>query len=222
MPRENRYLFIILGVLFIVVISVPYLWAYENAGGKHHFGGFLLNPIDGNSYLAKMYQGWQGSWKFSLPYTSQPGSGGYLFLIYLALGKFTRLAGGSMLAVFHSARIIGSLLLVISLWNFYRQTLSTRRSRWLAYGLALFGSGLGWLAASFGLFTADFWVAEGYPFLSAYANPHFPTGMAILVWLLSPNGAFYQKSRKIYPYLPAIYIFHGMPATYLNLHFLSS
>lgn len=111
---------------------------------------------------------------------------------------------GSMLAIFHIARIIGSILLVISLGNFYRQTLPTKRSLLLAYGLALFGSGLGWLAASFGLFTADFWVAEGYPFLSAYANPHFPTGIAILVWILSPNDGFYQKSRKFSPYLPVI------------------
>jgi hypothetical protein len=193
-----------LGVVFIVVISVPYLWAYENLDGKHHFGGFLLNPIDGNSYFAKMYQGWQGSWKFTLPYTSEPGSGAYLFLFYLALGNIARLLSESIPVVFHTARIIGSLFLVISLWNFYRQTLSSERSRWLAYGLALFGSGIGWLAASYGLFTADFWVAEGYPFLSAYSNPHFPIGLAILIWLLSPNETFYQKSREIYPNFPEI------------------
>jgi hypothetical protein len=204
MSRKYRLLFIGLGLVFMVMISIPYLWANESAGGDYHFGGFLLNPIDGNSYLAKMYQGWQGSWRYSLPYTSQPGSGGYLFLFYLVLGKITRMISGSMLVVFHSARIIGSILLVISLWNFYRQTLATKRSHMLAFGLALFGSGLGWLASSFGMFTADFWVAEGFPFLSAYANPHFPIGIAILVWILSQNDGFYKKCGKVYPYLPEI------------------
>lgn len=36
-----------------------------------------------------------------------------------------------------------------------------------------------------GIFTADFWVAEAYPFLSAYVNPHFPLGIALLLWLFS-------------------------------------
>jgi hypothetical protein len=204
MLRKERCFFIILGVVFIGIVSLPYLWAYNTAGSDYQFGGFLLNPIDGNSYLAKMYQGWLGSWKFSLPYTSQPGSGGYLFLFYLALGQIARLVNGELLSVYHAARIIGSVILAFSLLNFYRQTLSNRRSLWLAFGLALFGSGLGWLAASFGLFTADFWVAEGYPFLSSYANPHFPLGIAILVWLLSPNLGFIRKCRAVYHYLPEL------------------
>jgi hypothetical protein len=204
MLRKDLLLFIFLGIIFILIISVPYIWADQNAGEDHQFGGFLLNPIDGNSYLAKMYQGSLGEWKFTLPYTFEPGSGGYLFLFYIALGQFTRLVSGSLLTVFHAARIIGSGLLVISLWNFFHQTLPSKRSIWLALSLALFGSGMGWLAASFGLFTADFWVAEGFPFLSAYANPHFPLGIAILIWILTPNQKLAQRMRTIYRYLPEI------------------
>ncbi len=58
---------ILLGALYIVLISARYILAYQDEG--YRFGGFLLNPIDGNTYLAKMYQGWQGSWRFSLPFT---------------------------------------------------------------------------------------------------------------------------------------------------------
>src|SRR3970282_2930738 len=38
-----------------------------------------------------------------------------------------------------------------------------------------------------GEFTSDLWGAEAYPFLSAYANPHFPIGLALVVWLLTPQ-----------------------------------
>ena len=211
MLRKDVFLFLLLGVVFIMLISVPYVWAFNNAGSDHDFGGFLLNPIDGNSYLAKMYQGWLGWWKFSLPYTHQPGSGGYLFLFYLALGQITRLVNGSLLGVFHISRIIGSIILVLSIWNFFHQTMTSRRSLWLAFSLALLGSGLGWVAATYGLFTADFWVAEGYPFLSAYANPHFPLGTAILIWVLSPNREFDQKARKIFRFLPdMLLVFLGL------------
>lgn len=204
MVRKDLLFFLLLGIIFILIISVPYIWADQNDGGDHQFGGFLLNPIDGNSYLAKMYQGKLGEWKFTLPYTYESGAGGYLFLFYLALGHLARLVDGSLIAVFHSARVFSSALLVIILWNFFCQLMPSRRSLWLALSLALFGSGLGWLAASFGLFTADFWVAEGYPFLSAYSNPHFPLGIATMIWILSPNHQFNQRMRIVFHYLPEI------------------
>ncbi len=188
MLRKADTLFVIIvGLLFVGLVTAPYLWAYQSAGNEYEFGGFLLNPIDGNSYLAKMYQGWQGSWRFHLPYTSQVGDGVYLFLYYLALGQFTRLIDGSLQITFHAARIVGSVMLLISIWNFYGRVLPRRSIKWLAFALALFGSGFGWAASFFGLFTSDFWVAEGYPFLSAYANPHFPLGMAIFIWIITPG-----------------------------------
>ena len=188
MLRKADTLFVIsMGILFVVLITAPYLWANQSAGSDYEFGGFLLNPIDGNSYLAKMYQGWQGNWRFQLSYTSQVSEGVYLFLYYLALGQFTRLVDGSLQITFHTARIFGSVLLLLSIWFFYRRVLPKRRITWLVFAIALFGSGFGWAASFFGLFTSDFWVAEGYPFLSAYANPHFPLGMAILIWIITPG-----------------------------------
>jgi hypothetical protein len=38
----------------------------------------------------------------------------------------------------------------------------------------------------FGVVTSDFWVAEAYPFLSSYINPHFCLSLALLLWLLLP------------------------------------
>ena len=188
MLRKADTLFLIsMGLLFVGLITAPYLWGNHSAGNEYEFGGFLLNPIDGNSYLAKMYQGWQGNWRFQLPYTSQVSEGVYIFLYYLALGQFTRLVDGSLQIIFHAARISGSVLLLISIWYLYGRVLPKRRIKWLAFALALFGSGFGWAASFFGLFTSDFWVAEGYPFLSSYANPHFPLGMAILIWIITPG-----------------------------------
>jgi hypothetical protein len=36
---------------------------------------------------------------------------------------------------------------------------------------------------------ADFWVAEAYPFLSSYANPHFPLSLGLLLWILTPPAS---------------------------------
>jgi hypothetical protein len=186
--QANIWFLLIGGLLFIFFISAPFIFADQASGSEYHFGGFLLNPIDGNSYLAKMYQGSLGTWKFKFPYTAEQGDGAYIFLYYLGLGKLAEFLGLSMQFTFHAARFAGAILMLLALWNFFTSILDSTRSKWLAFSLAIFGSGLGWLAALFGAFTADFWVAEGFPFLAAYANPHFPLGLAILVYLLTPAG----------------------------------
>jgi hypothetical protein len=168
--------------ILIIIISVPFVYAQLSGGSNFVFSGFLLNPQDGNSYLAKMQEGWSGSWQFTLPYTAIPGSGTYLFLFYLFLGHLARWLHVPLLIMFHAARVLACacLLWVLSvfLWRFLKMELTSARRTFL---LLAFCSGVGWLAFPLGAFTSDFWVAEAYPFLSSYANPHFPLGLALLL-----------------------------------------
>jgi hypothetical protein len=183
----KKILALIVSGLSLMALTLPYLWAAKSAGTDYRFGGFLLNPIDGNSYLAKMYQGWQGSWTVDLLYTPVVGHGAFLYFgYYLFLGHLARWLGLSLIFVFHSARIAGSLFLFYTLWRFFTRVDPVAFSSGFAYVLAVSGSGFGWIAASLGLFTSDFWVAEAYPFLSGFANPHFPLGLALLVWIITP------------------------------------
>ncbi len=191
--RKEKWIAGVVIAIFMIVITVPYIYANVSTDGSLVFGGFLINPIDGNSYLAKMRQGYEGNWLFTLPYTADPGKGAALNLYYLFLGHLSRLFGGSLIFIFHMARILGALLLSLVLYQFIRRIFAEPDTRLLAFGLILFGSGLGWIATAFGLFTSDFWVSEAYPFLASFANAHFPIGLAIQVWLLTPfvkNDAF--------------------------------
>ncbi len=74
---------VILCSLLAAALILPFLAGQILAGNGHVFGGFLLNPLDGNSYLAKMRLGLEGEWRFRLPYTAEPGEGAYLFLFYI-------------------------------------------------------------------------------------------------------------------------------------------
>ncbi len=187
-PRRERWIVGILILVFLTLITAPFVYALRSADSNHVFGGFLLNPIDGNSYLAKMREGYNGAWLFTLPYTTQPGPGAAINLYYLFLGHAARWLGLPSLIVFHAARLFGGLLLSLAIYRFFRPIFRDPQLRLLAFALALFGSGLGWLALSFGTFTSDFWVAEAYPFLSAFVNAHFPIGLALQIGLLSPLG----------------------------------
>jgi hypothetical protein len=188
----------------VILTTMPYGIATLLGGPDYVFGGFLLNPIDGNSYLAKMYQGWKGAWQFSLPFTAETGNGSYIFLFYIALGHVARLIGFQVIWVFHLARLLASICLGISLNSFYQKHLPDKQMVQFAFPLAVFGAGLGWLALPFSYLTSDYWVAEAYPFLSAYANPHFPLSLALILWLFSLKEPLVSW-RKIFVILLAVF-----------------
>ena len=175
-----------IALITLLLVSLPYLSAILAAGTNYTFGGFLLNPVDGNSYLAKMYQGWRGDWKFTLPYSADPGQGAYLFTFYLLLGHLARWLGAPLLWIFHGARLLGAVALVGMLSQFFNTLFPEGKYRGFACALACLSLGLGWLVFPFGRIASDFWVAEAFPFLSAYVNPHFAWSLALLVWLLMP------------------------------------
>lgn len=185
----------------LLLLSLPYVYAVYISDSFQSFGGFLLNPIDGNSYLAKMRQGFDGAWAFTLPYTAQPGDPAPINLYYIFLGHLARWLHFPLILVFHLARLAGAAALLLALYHFCSRIFEDLRTRWLALGLTSLGSGLGWLALAFGNFTPDFWVAEAYPFLASYANPHFALGLALQVFLLTPlrqSGLFTWQPRAIY------------------------
>jgi hypothetical protein len=196
---RNRYL--ITGAVILLLILLPYLFAQFITGPDTIFGGFLFNPLDGNSYLAKIQQGWAGSWTFTLPYSAQTNGNAYLFLFYLFLGHVARWLGLSTLVIFHLARLCCAAVFLFALQNFFSAIFPDRpRVAYWAFLFSALGSGLGWVAALLGGFTSDFWVAEAYPFLSMYANPHFPLGLAILLWFLTLN--FRSVSKRDFVLLP--------------------
>ena len=179
-------------LIFLLMITAPYLYAANSSDEGKVFGGFLLNPIDGNSYLAKMRQGYEGNWMFTLPYTKDPGEGTAINLYYLFLGHVSRFMSWSLIFTFHLARVLGAFLLSLVTYRLFRTIFAEANSRLIVFALAVLGSGLGWAAAAFGLFTSDFWVAEAYPFLASFANAHFPFGLALQIGLLTP--LFGEKS----------------------------
>jgi len=168
--------------LIVLAASLPYWFAYT-APAPYVFGGILVNPLDGNSYFSKMREGSRGDWLFTLPYTAQPGPGVFIFTYYLFLGHLARWMGAGIELVYHAARVFGGASLLLTAYHFISRFFDSFRERlgvWLLFGL---GSGLGWMAALFGGFTSDLWVAEAIPFLSIFTNSHFCLTAALMLWI---------------------------------------
>jgi hypothetical protein len=179
-----------LGILLLA--SLPYLAGYAAQTPGYRFGGLVFNPIDGNSYLAKMEIGRRGGWLFRLPYTAEPGDGAPVFLFYILLGHVAAWTGAPSILVYHAARLLAGLFLLLILYAFVARFLERPGARLTAWLLIAVGSGLGWAAAAFGGRTSDVWVAEAIVFLSLLANPHFPlaAGLMLMLYLwLAPGLA---------------------------------
>ena len=170
-----------IALLAVLLSSLPYIIAPAFAQTGSTFSGFLINPIDGFSYLAKMRQGADFAFEFRLPYAPEPGTGVVLFVYQLILGGIGGVVHLPLILTYHAARILGTLAMLGSSYLFFSHLLPTGRAKWSAFLLSAFGSGVGWIALPFELLPIDLWVPEAIPFLSAYANAHFPLAMAALI-----------------------------------------
>lgn len=188
-------------VVVFLAILLPFALAVLFSGDEHVFIGFLVNPKDSVTYLAKMYQGWEGTWRFHLPYTAEPGNGAFLFLFYLFLGHLARWLGLPLIIMFHLARLMGAGLLLFMLFRFYKLVFSDNPELFrTAFWLTVVGSGMGWLILALGPLPTDFWVAEAYPFLSMFTNPHFPVGLALMIYsfiLLLDDSASFRTGKLL-------------------------
>jgi len=169
---------------FVAILTTPEGW---------HFAGFLVNPLDGHSYLAKMQQGEAGKWLFHLTYTPEPHAGSFIFTFYLALGHLAALTGLPKILIFHLARLLAGFGLLLTVFRFISRITPHLAEQRLAFVLVFSASGLGWLGVIFDAFPIDLWVPEAFVPYSLYANPHFPLAMMLMLlifeqMLLNPKS----------------------------------
>ncbi len=175
----------ILFALFLLLLIGPYLFAGLQSDAQVVFNGFLQNPQDEYSYLAKIEQGKSGSWLFRLPFTSPDVGRKPLFLYYLFLGHIAKILALSPILIFHVSRIVNSVCLFLTFWLTLPTLAATKKLQisWMMTILC-FGGGLGWLILPAGKIPGDFWIAESFPFLASFTNPHFPLSIALMVWMV--------------------------------------
>lgn len=180
--------FIFWACLALLWANLPYIIGYASSTPQNRFGGFFLYEQDGNSYLAKMRQGAQGAWTFHLPYTSEDEyqSGGFVYPFYLTLGKLGTLGlGGQFL--YHTARLLSSILLLIVLFRFLTRFIQDQR--WLpwAWWLLLFSGGWGLLISYLidpKYVAYELIAPDGFIFSILYGPPHVILGFALLlIWM---------------------------------------
>ena len=187
----------------VVLLTVPYALGYALSEPGTVFSGIIMNPEDTQSYFAKMLQGFEGHWLYTIPFTPEKHDPAFLGGFYIALGHFARWVGLTIEGIWHLARIIAGLFLFMVTFGFIATFLEDRQTRWVAYLLAIFGSGLGWLLFVIqqpywlGVFPVDFKMPEAHLFFSAMTFPHVALGTALVLislWLVYQMGTGHPRS----------------------------
>ncbi|MFQ5946296.1 MAG: hypothetical protein ACE5NC_08615, partial [Anaerolineae bacterium] len=175
---------LVASVTALALTSLPYAFGSLMPTDGLEFGGVLMNVEDSQSYLAKMRQGMEGHLLYQIPYSSEPHSGAFIGGFYLLWGWLARALGGSLGFWWQAARIASALALMVAMYAFVAAHLEGSRRKLLAYLLALFGSGLGWLILPLGgpwflgSQPTDLNVPEAHPFFILMAFPHFSAALA--------------------------------------------
>lgn len=187
-PRSNQWLKIgLLSVIAVLTMQLPYLLGYLTTPPGAAYTGLIMNPEDSQTYFAKLWQGTQGAWLYTIPFTPEAHDGALVGVFYVWLGQAARLLGMSATAVWHTSRILAAVILFWVTFAFIAEFVQARRTRWTAFALALFGSGLGWLLFLLGqpywldAFPVDFKQPGAHLFFTAMTYPHITLGTACIM-----------------------------------------
>jgi len=172
---------LILGAALAAITAIPYLYAYAVQPSGHVFVGFFYLWDDATTYLAKMREGWEGSWAWQNRYTTESSPTAYLFVFWIVLGHVAAVAHLPLIVVFHLARAAAAFALMAGGWLFITHFVADRTARRFAMFFLAFGLGLGlviWAVGKPVVFDGqtealDLRMPELSAFYSVLALPHF-------------------------------------------------
>jgi hypothetical protein len=216
-----------MGLVLAVVTAAPYVYAYAVQPQGHVFMGFFYLGDDANTYLAKMRQGWEGSWAWQNRYTTEASPAAYLFMFWIALGHLAALLNLPLIVAFHLARIAAAFALMGAAWLFICHFIADRSARKFAFVFCAVGLGMGYVIQAFGqpvilghhTDTLDWRMPELTAFYSVLALPHFAwsgvfaaLGVALTLkaiergslWLAVLAGAAWLGQASIHPQMPIL------------------
>jgi len=179
----KRAFYVGLGVLALLLASLPYLVGWLRTPPGLVYSGLVYNVDDSAVYLSWMDQARRGHFFLRNQFSTEAQKGVLFNLFFLLLGNVVRFTGLAPAVVYQAARVIGGALLLWAVTGLLRATLADTRARRIAFALTCFGSGLGWLwsGGTPERGPIDLWQPEAITFLSLYFSPLFTAALALMV-----------------------------------------
>lgn len=189
--RQDLFWIAIVATLTLVLSSVPNWVGYAAETSELSYKGAFFDPQDYSVHISMLRAGMQGEWAYQFRFTTEPHGMAYTRLFYILLGQANRLLKLEPATVFEIARWLFGYLSLFAAYALTKRVFKESLSQRVAFLLAVFGSGLGWLQLLFGwipdpITPIDFWLIDAYVFFGVALFPHFSfvTAMLCLVFLL--------------------------------------
>jgi len=185
----------------VVLSTLPYAIGFASQTSDVVYIGALNNSPDYAAYLASMQLGARGEWAFHFLFSSEPQQAVYTKLYYIFFGHLATWMGLSLVATFHLVRIFFGLTSCLAAFWLISCVFSSEKERLFAYGLAVFGSGIGWLLLILGRsiirgsYPIDLWLSDAYLFMGMAANSHFAAITTFLAGMLASFLSFIKQPK---------------------------
>ena len=189
--RKDILWIAVVATLILLYSTIPNWVGYRAQTEELAYKGIFFDPQDYAVHLSMMQAGMQGNWAYQFRYTTEEHQRAYTRLFYLMLGQTNRLFQLDPATLFDIARWLFGYLALFAIYALTKRVFKKTLWQRVAFLLAVFGSGLGWLQLIFGwvpgpITPIDFWLIDAYVFFGIAMFPHFAfvTAALCLVFLL--------------------------------------
>jgi hypothetical protein len=185
----------IFAVLLALVTSLPYINGLVNTPSGWAYSGAPAVPVgvqvDYNSHLAKMWQGSRGQWDYHLLFTHEDHPG--LFPVqgfYVALGALSHITPFTLPAIYHIARFLLTMAMVLATWALSCRFFEKSSERWLVVIFGTIVGGWSWLLLvidpAMAALTSpiEFWLTDAFNLLGALYMPHFAAAVTLQIVII--------------------------------------
>ena len=207
--NEKKFVLIVVLVV-IVLVSLPYLFAYFNTPEDSTYpGGHILNVADRYVYYSYLEQTRMGHWLFKDLYTTEAQPRTFFHPFWLALGSIAKTFHLSNALIFHLARILLIPVFLILAWLFISYCFKNKLKRKICFLFLVFSSGLGGLLAvwlkkygyenlGYAHWPLDLWVPEANTFLTLYHAPNLIASLTLILATLFLIFLAFEKNKLKY------------------------
>lgn len=178
-----------------IVTTLPYILAMLRTPAGHTFTGVLGAYDDTFTYFAWIRQSADGHVLLRDLFTSEPQPREFFLPLWSLIGFAARVTGASVAVMFHIARLLAALLLLMAARTTALMVMKSRTRVRYTLWLYAMSSGLGWLVYAVRNRTnllgaqsisgsVDLTMPEAIAFRSVFGQVHFAIGAALVAYAI--------------------------------------
>lgn len=182
----------IFALVIALITSLPYAVGVLNAPDDGQYSGAAALPggaqVDFNSHMAKLWQGSRGQLNYELLFTHEEHSAlptvqGF----YVVLGTVGAILPLNMAMIYHIARFLLTIGVVLAMWRFACRFFEKPMERWLALFFGVLVNGWSWLLFFIApemtqqVAPIEFWLMDAWNLMGAFYMPHFSAAIILQI-----------------------------------------